>query len=222
MKQSELFSRSFLFKGIPDEEIFLLLKENQPIQEKYKKGDLIYSSDSQSRLVGFVLSGECEVRRDRGKRDTVLLNTLVEGDSFGIISVFSEEEFPTLIFAAKNCEILFFTDRQINSFIASSPVISRNIIRFLSGRISFLNKRIATFSGKGVEDRLASYLAGKSKESATTILTFSYVKCSEEINAGRASVYRAIAALESEGLIKTENKKILILDPDGLERLGAV
>ncbi len=219
MKQFQLLFDSFLFRGLEKEELFGLLNDNKPITAGYKKGELIYSSASHKRLVGFVLSGGCEIRRERSEGGPVLLNVLTPGDSFGILSVFSEEEFPTRVYAAKACEIIFFTDSQIMSFLAASPLISANVIRFMAGRISFLNKKIATFSGNRVEDRLAAFLLCESDRYSSDIFSFSYVRCSEEINAGRASVYRATASLEDGGLIKISDKKVQILDRVGLERI---
>lgn len=219
MKNFELLSESFLFRGLSEEELSSLLLCNEPRASSYKKGELIYSSASSERLVGFVLSGGCEVRRERGTSGPVLLNLLGRGDSFGILSVFSEGDFPTRIYAARSCEILFFTDRQIQSFIAASPTVNRNLIRFLAGRIAFLNKKIATFSGNRVEDRLAAFLLCETDKYSSDVFPFNYVKCGEEINAGRASVYRAVASLDGEGLIKITEKQVHITDRTGLERI---
>lgn len=219
MKKLELLSDSFLFRGVSREELSRLLRGNEPKISSYKKGELIYSSANSERLVGFILSGGCEVRRERSSCGPVLLNLLGRGDSFGILSIFSDEDFPTCIYAARSCEILFFTDWQIQGFIAASPTVNQNLIKFLAGRIAFLNKKIATFSGNRVEDRLAAFLLCEADKYSSDVFPFNYVKCGEEINAGRASVYRAVASLEGEGLIKITEKQVHITDRAGLERI---
>lgn len=222
MKNFDLLSSSFLFQGLSEEELSGLLLRNEPIASSYKKGELIYSSASSERLVGFIVSGGCEVRRERGSCGPVLLNLLGRGDSFGILSVFSDGDFPTSVYAARSCEILFFTDRQIQSFIAASPTVNQNLIRFLAGRIAFLNKKIATFSGNRVEDRLAAFLLCEAEKYSSDVFPFNYVKCGEEINAGRASVYRAVNALCEAGLISVSEKQVNILDPKGLGGIGSI
>ena len=104
-------------------------------------------------------------------------------------------------------------------FLAASPRVSENVIRFMAGRISFLNKRIATFSGNRVEDRLSAYLLCERDKYLSESFPFSYVRCAEEINAGRASVYRAVASLEGDGLIRICDKTVYIIDREGLERI---
>lgn len=219
MKIIKVLETSFLFRGIEEKELTDLLSHNSPELLQYKRGELIYSSESIRPLVGFVISGECEVIRERSDGSTVLLNCLSAGESFGILSVFSDEEFPTRVLASRGCEIAFFTDEQIGYFISASGVINMNLITFMAGRIAFLNKRIATFSGSRATDRLAAYLLIEMAKYGKDSFPFSYVKCGEEINAGRASVYRAVASLEAEGLINVTDKKVQILDPQGLERI---
>ena len=45
-------------------------------------------------------------------------------------------------------------------------------------------------------------------------------KASEAISSGRASVYRALELLSEAGIISYENKKIILHDPEGLERIS--
>ena len=104
-------------------------------------------------------------------------------------------------------------------FVNNYSQISSNIIKFLANRISFLNKKIATFSGSRVEDRLAAYLLNEVEKRAALEFPFNCNKTAEEINAGRASVYRAIASLEEAELITMSEKIIYIKDREGLERI---
>lgn len=217
MISKEFLKKTFLFKGVAEEALNTLLANQAPRVVNYKRGEIVYSS-ADERLVGFIVSGECEIRRDKHDGSRVVLNLLHENDSFGILSVFSNEEFPTQIFALRSSEILYFSEAQIKHFVNNDLQIATNLIDFLVGRVNFLNKKIATFSGTRVEDRLSAFLLCQADEYCCNSFPFNCQKTSEEINAGRASVYRAIATLEAAGLIKLENKKIYIIDRKGLER----
>ena len=214
----DFLKRTFLFRGVDDRVLEDLLKHNAPVEHRFKRGDLIYPINDTS-MVGFLVSGRCEVRRDRFEGGKIVLNVLEENDSFGILSIYSADEFPTQVFALKSSRVLFFTDTQIEYFVNNSSQISSNLIKFMANRISFLNKKIATFSGQRVEDRLAAYILCKSGSPLCDSIAFNCQKASEEINSGRASVYRAIASLEEDGLIKFVDKKIYIIDRNGLERI---
>ena len=100
------------------------------------------------------------------------------------------------------------------------PTVSLNIINFLVGRISFLNDKIATFSGSTVEEKLASYILYRRKVMGENEFPFNKAKASAVINSGRASVYRALEKLTANELIKIDEQKIIILDPKGLEGIS--
>ena len=102
--------------------------------------------------------------------------------------------------------------------IESSSAVAMNVIRFLAGKIDFLNQKIATFSSDTVEDKLANFLLNEHKKHGSNEFLLNCKRTAEAISAGRASLYRAIASLTDAGIIKLENKKIIILDPQGLER----
>ena len=216
---ARFLQKTALFSGVSIEEIHRLIDACKPKIIEYKRTELVYSSLTCDKRVGIILKGRCEVRREKSNSSRVVLNTIEEHGSFGILSILSEDEFPTSIFATKNSEILFFSAAQIDYFVNNSSQISKNIIGFLANRIIFLNKKIATFSGTRVEDRLAAFILCEREIYKSDSFPFNCQKTSEEINAGRASVYRAIDSFQSDGLIIVDNKKIYITDLEGLERI---
>ena len=214
------FTKLFLFYGMSCEQAEAIVKENQPRIMQYKKGECIFSPHEFYRMVGFVLSGECEVRRSSADSKNVIFNTLSPYDSFGAMAVFTDEEsFPTEIFARKNTAVLFFTKESIFSMIKTHPEISMNVINFLSRKILFLNKKLDTFSQTTVEGKLGAFLLYE-YERCGPEFSLNCQRCAEKISAGRASVYRAIDSLVGAGLITYDNKKIFIKDPKGLEEFS--
>ncbi len=206
----------FLFDGIAPSNYIKIVEKYSPAVCEYSKGDIIFSKEEHREVVGFVLSGECEVHRPRGERD-VILNTLLPKSSFGILSVFSNEDYPTKIFARKNTAVLFFSKNDILNMCEEEPIISLNIIKFLSERIAFLNKKIAAYTGSSVEEMLATFLYNEYKKRGDSF-PLNCKRCSETLGVGRASIYRALSSLISEELITFNEKQINIISPSGLER----
>lgn len=184
----------------------------------FKKGEVIFSPTNHPEKIAFIASGECIVERVRTS-DTIPLNILKKSDSFGILSIFSSgEEYPTRIKALTPARVLFINKDDIVGLVKRYSQIAMNVIGFLSGRIEFLNKKIAAFSGKSVEERLATYLLEKKKLHGCEF-SFSPTAVALTLNVGRASLYRAIDSLTKLGYIKSETKKIVIICPEGLERI---
>ena len=88
----------------------------------------------------------------------------------------------------------------------------------MSNKIAFLNKKISTFTSDTVEDKLAKFILHEYRRLGTVEIPFNCQRAAISINAGRASLYRAIASLSEAKIVKLENKKIYILDLKGLER----
>ena len=213
------FEKTFLFNGVDRGTIEHLLK-NITIEEKsFVKGDTIYSPVEYEKKIGFVYSGECIVARDT-HGSFVPLNVLRKYNSFGIIAILSDSnEFPTVIKAKNSCTVLFFSACDVISMLKEHHTVSMNIISFLTAKINFLNDKIAAFSAGSVEEKLASYILGIYKKYNSLEFELNKKNSAEALNCGRASLYRAIEALETGGYISVENKKIHINDLEGLERI---
>ncbi len=216
----QFLKSTFLFRNLDEATLLTALSDLSYDTVSYQKGETIYSPCDFSKKIGFVLAGECTVERAKSDSSAVPLNKMGVGTSFGIVAAFSKsEEFPTVIIANKSTDILFIPRTEILRLMESYHGVSLNVIEFLTEKIEFLNKKIATFSSDSVEEKLASYLIIKSEKLGCEF-PFNCKVGAEFINAGRASLYRAIASLTEKGLIKLENKKIYILDLTGLERIA--
>jgi CRP-like cAMP-binding protein len=214
----KVLKNSFLFCKMDESKIEELLSLTDPQVKKYERGECIFSPDKAERKLGFVLSGECEVKHLRKDESFVILNTISAPESFGILSVFSEnEDYPTYIFARKNAAVLFFSKEDIDILIEKSPEISKNVIAFLTKKIMFLNKKVSTYSGGSVEEKLCGFLYSEYEKYGEEF-PLNCKRCSEALGVGRASVYRALDALVSEQIITFTDKKIKIISLNRLER----
>ncbi len=215
----EKLKSCFLFKGLEIETIDGLIKKANPQLEAFSRGEIIYSPTTARKKIGFILEGRCEVRHSRSDGSGVVINVLSEGESFGVLAAFSENEFPTEIVAAKGSRVLFFDKKDIVAFVESRSEVAMNLIGFMVNRIEFLNEKIFTFSGGSVEQKLSSYLVSEAKSKGESF-DFNRKKAAEAISAGRASVYRALDSFVGIGAINYDSKKIYILDLEGLERIS--
>ncbi len=215
----DFLADTFLFANFDLEDIEFLLQNSSAELVEYNRGDTIYSPEDFDKKLGFVYSGECLVSRP-GSTSNVPLNLLKKHSSFGITAVFSKEEsFPTIVTAKTNCSVLFIKSDDLLRFIDMNKRVSLNIIYFLTQRISFLNEKIATFSGGTIEEKLVNYLLTKRRQAESDKFIFNKKQTAEALNCGRASLYRALTLLENEGYISFDEKNIIINDPDGLERI---
>ncbi len=137
---TEFFFGVFLFASLPRDKLSKAISECEPELRSYNRGEVIFSPENYEKEIGFIYSGECEILRRKSDTPDVLLNILKAGDSFGILAVLSEEEeFPTVVVAHHNTEVLFIKKKKLMRLIRHYPTVAMNVIELLSKKISFLN-----------------------------------------------------------------------------------
>lgn len=207
----EFLAGTFLFERLCSDEIQALCRDIKPEICDFSKNGTVLCRESYERRLGFVVSGEIEVRRKREDGALIPLNNLTKGASFGILSLFSkDEEFPTEIVAKKASTVLFLTKADVTSLISKSPAVSINVIEFLSERVAFLNRKLGTFSAASVEDKLKRFIQAEGRRLGNEF-PLNCKKTAEKLGVGRASLYRALEHLQSVGYIKFCDRKINIL-----------
>ncbi len=217
----DFLSKLFLFENVNKNDLDKISRELGYEIKTFDSGQKIYTPEGFEKKVGFILEGECLVERIKNDGTSIPLNTLTKFDSFGILAVFScEERYPTQITSKKKSTVIFFEEKNVIALIKEHYEISLSIINFMGQRINFLNKKVATFSADTVEEKFALYLLTEAKRQNTSCVALNFSQTAKILNSGRASVYRALDALEKLELISVKNKKIYINDPEGLERIS--
>ena len=219
LMNSTWIESTFLFKGISREEATSMINSADIEYKCYTNGEIIYSPNSFDRKFGIIVSGECEIEKLRASGEPIPLNTLGTGDAFGVIAAFSGGgEFPTNIRSTNDTMVAYFSQEMLVSLMNKNVNISLNVIKFLTGRIAFLNDKIFSFSCDNVEQKVAVYIYALYRKTGETQLKFNKKKAAESLNTGRTSLYRALASLENDGIIKINNQSITIINTTKLER----
>ncbi len=186
-------------------------KETLPIKE-FSSGETIYSSDHFSHSLGILLTGKAQVKKTRDQGSPLTMAILAAGDIFGMAAVFfPTETYVREIKAINECRIVFFSQEVMERLFQTKPDLALSYIRLLSQRIHFLNGKIDAFTGHDSRSRLVAFLwENMDAEKGEVLLPYSVKSLGERLGIARASLYRAFDALETDGLIKREGKRILI------------
>ena len=112
------------------------------------------------------------------------------GASFGPAALFHGHGDNAVDFAVKaRARILALSEPLLERLMREDFQIALNYIRFLSGRIYYLNARIHSISGAHTERALARYLCGEYENAAdgdTVSVRPSFAELAKRLNMGRA------------------------------------
>jgi len=215
----ELVSNCFLFAGARDGTVERVLSDDFCKLMVFKKGDILFDNYDYRQNLALILSGGVEVKKSAENR--FIMHRLTGGSFFGAADLFEKQkDSVTVLVAYSDCRVVFFSLRLLQSIMRDDFTVADNYIKFLSGRIRFLNEKISGLTAESVEATLARYLVDNAKESGekmTVVPGRNISALAEELNIGRASLYRAFDALSELGCIKKTGKKIEIVDINKLK-----
>ena len=195
-----------LFKGTDETALTALLTEDGvTIKETLATQ---YVRDESPPALGILLAGRASIlSSDEEKR--VILRNVAAGEVFDAAALFLEDPPPmSRIVALTDCTTLFIEVRAVRALMTRSPAFLDAYLSFLAARVQFLNRRIRCYTAGSAERRLALYLADNCDGDGT--LTVSLSALSRILDIGRASLYRSLDKLESDGLITHDGRRITL------------
>lgn len=201
-------ARCSLLRGAAEHLAERLVQEAVPVS--FSMGEVIYSPRKFRRCLGILLSGQLQVTKG-----SLTVNILEPGELFGAAALYSDTpEFITTITARRPGRCLLLDQGLVDRLLEEEPLLRRNYLHYLTGRVQFLSGRLQSLSQTGTEGKLVRYLLTNGQSGS---LTCSASDLAHRLGISRASLYRAFRALEAGGVIRREGKTILIPDLSALE-----
>ncbi len=205
-------SAFFLFEGISDDALQAISAQLEP-PITYRRGQVVYSTDTFRRAIGLILSGSVTVRSKGDTAHGVVINRLNAGGIFGVAALFDAEQdaYVTEITADGDTAVQFLPQELVSQLLVEFPMIGERYIRFLSGRIRFLNRKLSALTLGNAENRLYHYLLAHQDAQGIIRLPDTMTELASTLNMGRSSLYRSLEALVRDGIIEKTEKNYRIV-----------
>lgn len=208
--------RALLEKALTDHPNIKEYKTGQTISPKLDDD----GADSEKQLA-VMLRGRARVLSSLDGSNAVLRD-LTSGDIFGVADLFlggngeAAREISHIV-ARSCCRVLFVPESAVRLLLREDENVMHAYIRFLGMRIRFLNRRIACFTAGSAERRLALWLDSLAEDGeCSAVCDTPLGTLADMLDIGRASLYRAIDSLESDGFVRRDGKKFVLIDRNGM------
>ena len=166
-----------------------------------------------SEGIYIIISGKLGVYHSENGKN-VLFNTLNPSEAFGYASLFSSdsEDAYTQIKAGKSrARMLFMNSESVEKLVLAEPRIALCIIKELTGKIRFLNKKLDSFVTSDLKHRLMKYITSLSyNDEGRARIPVSMSALAGRLGVGRASLYRLMSELTREGVIERQGNEIIL------------
>lgn len=210
---TEIFSNSPLFRSASPSTVEYAISHCSICEAT--KGERF---DTEHSSLFIILDGSASVY-GRSKSQPVILNTLKKGRVFGMASLFGERCASTSIVAKDNCIYAVIPQKCVEDMLKRDIGFTKNYVCFLSDKIRFLNKKITFFTSGSSEKKLAGYILSLPMENNTVRLEMNMSKLAQNLDIGRASLYRAFDSLEENCFISRENNIIKVSSPEEFRKI---
>lgn len=173
----------------------------------YSKNDTVFSRETYSPVICIIIKGEARV----SKGETVISH-LKDGEIFGAAFLYNQSyEFENTVTALTPLKVVIIEKSGVDQLIKCDNSISFNYISYLSERIGFLNSKIEGYTKPNAEEKLLLYLKKNADiNNGKCEISVSMTELSHVLQISRASLYRVIEALEQQGKICRDGKKIYV------------
>ncbi|MEG2119131.1 MAG: Crp/Fnr family transcriptional regulator [Pseudoflavonifractor sp.] len=208
-----LLGGTFLFRGGGDAALNAARRDPRCTVRQVAKGQTIYTPTEFSHALGILLTGSIQV-----SKEGFVVSTLKPGDGFGAAALFNDRpNYATTLTARADCRLVFFPQPLVAELMREFPALTERYIRYLSGRIRFLEEKMDGLLAGSAERKLAQYLLAH-RTGRAVALDCSATGLAARLGVSRASLYRALDALTAAGGIAREGKEIHILDLEKLQQ----
>ena len=211
----DLLGDCTLFRGMSSTEISSVLSGHLGRIKNYPRDTLIAQAGDEVRFLLILLQGSVkgEMIDYTGKvikiEDIAPPRPLAPAFMFG-----SRNRYPVNITSAEETKVLSIPRDSFLLMLQESEKVLVNFINIISSRGQFLSSKIKFLSFTTIKGKLAQYLLDISvqKASESFVLPHSQSQLSELFGVARPSIGRAIGEMNQEGILRTEGKRVVILD----------
>ncbi len=211
-----------LFRGISDDEMQKLFKDNFVSRKEFKKDSIIhFQGEAYSKLL-LVLEGtvSSEISNSTGKR--------VKLENFNISSLIapgilfaSDNTLPVTIIAESDCSLLSISKDSVLTILQSNREYLLTFLGNLGDKVNILADKIKMFQFRSIQQKIAGYLLSLYKKQGSNILTIPYSReyLADFFGVARPSLSREFSRMSDAGIIAIEGKKITLLKKTALKYL---
>lgn len=177
----------------------------------YPKGETVFCEENYSPVLCLIIKGEARV----SKSDTVISHLKV-GEIYGGAFLYNLDfKFLNTVTAVTPLKVVILEKAGVDKLIRLDNTVSFNYITYLSQRVGFLNRKIEGYITPSAEEKLLLYLRKNCDENdGKCEISVSMTELSRVLHISRASLYRVIEALEKQGKICRDGKKIYLQKED--------
>lgn len=218
------WKKSGLAQAISDERLNKLLSKASFRLSRVHKGDIYAVSGDRVSALQIVIEGELHAEMVGPSGKQILIDQLDHGRILAPALIFATENIlPVTLIAEQETSVYVIGREEFKRMMHEEPVLMENYLRIVANIAAFLAKKIRQLSLRSLQGKISDYLLRCHREEGnkehTISVRSSWKELADSFGVNRQSLARSLAQMEEAGLIRTEGKKIHLLQ---IERIAQI
>jgi CRP-like cAMP-binding protein len=217
-------SESILAALSPED--FELLTANQT-EQVYKKGEIIFREGAYPSGIYFLTSGKAKKYKIDGEGREQIIYVANSGELIGYHAILSEDRYPDSAAALEESTINFIPKEDFLMVLQRSDTLSKRLLKTLSHEFAVLINGLTLFGQRSVRERLALQLVVLREKykidfqpGMPVIINMSRDDLASLAGTVRENVVRILTEFKQEEILRTEGRKIIILNVNKLVEIA--
>jgi CRP-like cAMP-binding protein len=191
----------------------------------YQKRDIVLQKGGSGDGLLFLLSGQLQVIDITEDGRAIGLRMLAPGDFFGEIALINNSTRSASVVALSDVLVAFLPAATAMHLFSHSPPVAKQMLRHLAQKIQRDSEFRALLSINNTAKRIYTFLAlmqqKKGEPGAPAVVENlpTHQDIANMINTSRETVTRALLALAEKGIVQKDSHRLIILNPEALQKL---
>jgi CRP-like cAMP-binding protein len=216
-----LLSRGPLFAGLVEAELGRVLALG--VRRRAPVGTWLFHERAAAETLFVLVEGRARVTRQGAEGQLLVLNLAGAGDVLGCAILGGARAYPGSAEVIEDATLLAFDRAALTALVAELPVVSRNALQILSGRMEELRDRLHEMTTESVERRVAHVLVRLAcRAEAAQLrpeLRLTRQDLAELVGSNQYTVSRVVARFEKSGWIEGGRGRVTVLDVEALRAI---
>ena len=213
-----------LFQGLTEKEMQLILSEQVNQVVEYRKDSYVFHQEDATEKIYLLLSGSIAIARETVTGRRILITNVTEpGEMFGEVYLFIEKErYDMSAKAVENSKVLSISKKLFQEKEVYDRDIEKklqyNLLKIFAGKAYQLNRKLRILGSGSLREKIVQYLWERQDEKGMIIGKLPREEMADYMGVARPSVSRELSAMQEEGILLIEGRKIVILDQQAFEQ----
>jgi CRP/FNR family transcriptional regulator len=218
----EALAASPLFKNASDDDVRRFAELSY--YREFGGGEMLFSEEDDAASFFIIASGRVKVFKQSPDGRELIIKIMRAGDMVGEAAALTGGPYPASAQALDATAAAEVPRREFIALVKDAPELALGIIAALSARLYQISAVLEKLTLKEVPARLASYLVERAAPNADggerVDLDVSKTALAAELGTVPETLSRALRRLTDAGVIESEGRRVVILDPASLRLLA--